>query len=113
MNQEKIYAEKIVAEYVKKDTSKISRLKKLDRKVKTFPQTFALTFGIIATLIMGTGMSFAMKVIGNSMLLGIIIGLLGIFLIIINYPIYKKQLNKRKNKYGSDILRLAEEIVNE
>ena len=28
MNQEKIYAEKIVAEYVKKDTSKISKLKK-------------------------------------------------------------------------------------
>ena len=113
MNTGKIYAEKIAAEYSNKDTSKITQLKKLDSKVKTFPQTFALTFGIIASLIFGTGMSFSMKVIGNSMLLGIIIGVVGIFLMIMNYPIYKKLLNKRKIKYGSDILRLAEDIVNE
>ena len=49
-----------------KDTSKITKLRKLDRKVKTFPQTFALTFGIIATLIMGTGMCFSMDVIGDN-----------------------------------------------
>ena len=54
-----------------------------------------------------------MKVIGNSMLLGIILGLIGILLMSITYPMYKRMLQNRKNKYGSDILRLAQEIVNE
>ena len=31
----------------------------------------------------------------------------------INYPIYKVLLNKGKNKYGSDIIRLAKEISEE
>ena len=99
--EEKIYAEKIVAEYVKQDTSKISKLKKLDRKVKTFPQTFALTFGIIATLIMGTGMCFSMDVIGDNskylMAIGIILGLIGIAMVSVNYFIYKKLLYRRNN----------------
>lgn len=113
MNTNKIYAEKLAAEYSQKLTNKINQLKKLDQKVKTFPQTFALTFGIISSLVFGSGMCFAMKVIGNSMLLGIILGLIGILLMSINYPMYKRMLQNRKNKYGSDILRLAQEIVNE
>lgn len=113
MNTNKIFAEKLAAEYSQKETNKINQLKKLDQKVKSFPQTFALTFGIISSLIFGSGMCFAMKVIGDSMLLGIGLGLVGMLLMAINYPMYKKILNKRKMKYGSDILRLAQEIVNE
>ena len=113
MNTNKIYAEKLAAEYSKKETSKINQLKKLDQKVKQFPQIFSLSFGIISSLVFGSGMCFAMKVIGESMLLGIVLGLIGILLMSVNYPMYRKILNKRKMKYGSDILRLAQEIVNE
>lgn len=113
MNTNKIYAEKLAAEYSQKETNKINQLKKLDQKVKTYPQTFALSFGIVSSLVFGSGMCFAMKVIGDSMLLGIGLGLVGIFLMSITYPMYKKMLQNRKNKYGSDILRLAQEIVNE
>ena len=62
-------------------------------------------------------MSFAMGVIGGntftSVLVGIVIGLVGIAGVSVNYPIYKKLLNKGKNKYGSDIIRLAKEISEE
>ena len=117
MNTDKIIAEKIASEYAPKSTSKLVALKKLDRKARIGAEIFAYTFGIISSLILGTGMSFAMGVIGSntttSMIIGIIIGLLGILGVSINYPVYKKLLNKGKMKYGSDIVKLAQEIAEE
>ena len=117
MNTEKILAEKIASEYIPQETSKIVQLKKLDRLARKNANIFVYTFGIISSLIMGTGMSFAMKVIGNgsieTMVMGIIIGIVGIIGVSINYPIYKKLIKKGKEKYGSDIIRLAKEISEE
>lgn len=115
MNTDKIIAEKIAGEYAPKTTSKVAALKKLDRKAKMGAEIFGYTFGIICSLIMGTGMSFAMGVIGDgsltTMIIGIAIGFVGIFGVSINYFIYKKILNKGKMKYGSDIVQLAKEIT--
>lgn len=117
MNTDKIIAEKIASEYAPKSTSKLVALKKLDRKARKGAEIFAYTFGIISSLVLGTGMSFAMGVIGSntitSMIIGIIIGLLGILGVSINYSLYKKLLNKGKMKYGSDIVKLAQEIAEE
>lgn len=116
MNTDKIYAEAIVNEYSKKDTSKVVALKKLDRKVKLFPTVFTYTFGIAFSLILGVGMCLAMRVIGTgdvAFILGIIVGVIGIVGVSINYPIYKKMLNTRKEKYAFDIIELAKEITDE
>lgn len=117
MNTDKIIAEKIASEYAPKNTNKLQALKKLDRKAKQGAEIFAYSFGIVSSLILGTGMCFAMEIIGNktivTMILGIIIGLIGIFGVSINYFIYKKLLNKGKMKYGSDIIQLAKEITEE
>ena len=117
MNTDKILAEKIASEYAPKQTSKIVALKKLDNKAKQGANIFAFTFGIICSLILGTGMSMAMGLIGPSgmtgMIVGIIIGLIGIAGVSINYPIYKKLIAKGKLKYGNDIIRLAKEIAEE
>ncbi len=113
INTDKIYAEAIANEYSKKDDSKVVALKKLDRKAKQPAEIFAYSNGIIMTLVFGLGMCLAMKVIGNSFALGIIIGIIGIIGIIINYPIYKKILKSNKEKYASDIIRLANEISKE
>lgn len=116
MNTDKIYAESIANEYSKKETTKVKQLKKLDAKAKNPARIFAYTFGIVAALILGVGMCLAMKVIGSGTLAfvaGIVIGIIGIVLCGINYPIYTKMLEKGKNKYGSDIIRLAKEISEE
>lgn len=111
MNTDKIYAESIAKEYAKKETSKVVALKKLDRKAKRPAEIVAYTLGIIATLIFGTGMCLAMKVIGDSMILGIVVGVIGMLLICVNYPLYKKLLQKGKDKYAYEIVTLANEIV--
>ena len=117
MNTDKIIAEKIASEYAPKNTNKLQALKKLDRNATQGAEIFAYSFGIVSSLILGTGMCFAMEIIGNktivTMILGIIIGLIGIFGVSINYFIYKKLLNKGKMKYGSDIIQLAKEITEE
>ena len=117
MNTDKIYAEQIANEYAPKQTSKVKALKKLDAKAKNPAKIFTFTFGIISSLVLGTGMSLAMGVIGGGkplmMALGILIGCVGILGVSINYPIYNKILTKSKNKYATDIIKLANEIASE
>ena len=50
---------------------------------------------------------------GNFTIIGIIIGIIGIILIAVNYPIYKKILEESKRKYSYDIIKLAKEIAQE
>ena len=116
MNTDKILAEAIAKDYVPKDNSKIVALKKLDKNAKLPATIFTYTFGIISSLIVGTGMSFAMQVIGNgvvSMIAGIIIGIIGFILCGINYPVYKRMLERDKAKYAYEIVELAREISGE
>ena len=41
---------------------------------------------------------------------GVILGLIGLFAMGINYPIYKKMLESGKQKYAFEIMQLAKEI---
>ena len=117
MKTDKIIAERIASEYVPKPDRKVVALQKLDRKARQTAEIFGLVFGIISSLIMGTGMCFSMGVIGDksitTMIIGIIVGLIGIFGVSINYFLYKKLFEQGKKKYGSDIIRLAKEIADE
>ncbi|MBE7090225.1 MAG: dihydropteridine reductase [Clostridiales bacterium] len=117
MDTDKIYAEQLASEYAPKKDSKVKALKKLDAKAKNPANIFTFTFGVISALILGTGMSLAMGVIGGGtplmMALGIVVGCIGIVGVSINYPIYKRILKKSKDKYATDIINLANEIVNE
>lgn len=114
MNTDKIYAEAIANEYAPKDTSKVVALKKLDRKAKSTANIFSYTFGVIMTLVLGTGMCLSMKVIGDGssfmMIVGILVGIMGFAGIGVNYPIYKKLLENGKKKYAFEIMQLAKEI---
>lgn len=114
MNTDKIYAESLANEYAPKDTAKVVALRKLDKKAKTPATIFAYTFGIIAALVTGVGMCLSMAVIGTGttamMAFGIVIGVMGFAGMGINYLIYKKLLEKGKQKYAFEIVQLAKEI---
>lgn len=113
MNTDKILAEAIAKEYAPKDNSKIVALKKLDNKAKLPATVFTYTFGVVACLVAGLGMCLAMQVIGTGtamMALGIVIGIIGFAGCGINYPIYKKLLEKGKAKYAFEIVELARQI---
>lgn len=113
MNTDKIYAEALANEYAPKDTSKVVALRKLDRRAKLPATIFTYTFGVAAALLVGLGMCLSMRVIGNGngmYILGIIIGIIGFVAMGLNYPVYKKILEKGKQKYAFEIVELAKEI---
>lgn len=113
MNTDKIVAESIAKEYAPKNSSKIVALKKLDRKARIPATVFTYTFGIVASLIAGTGMCLAMQVIGSGtagLVSGIVLGVIGFVGCGVNYPLYKRILEKSKTKYAYEIVELAREI---
>ena len=110
MNTDKIIAESIAKDYAPKENSKLVALKKLDNKAKLPATIFVYTFGIVSSLVFGAGMCMAMKVIGGGMVIGIIVGIIGMLGCGVNYPIYKKMLEKGKAKYAYEIVELARQI---
>ena len=114
MNTDKILAESIAKDYAPKDNSKIVALKKLDNRAKLPATIFTYSCGVVSALVFGTGMCLAMKVIGSGtagMVLGVIVGIIGLIGCGVNYPIYKKLLEKGKSKYAYEIVELAREIT--
>ena len=113
MNTDKIIAESIAKEYAPKDNSKIIALKKLDNRAKRPAVVFAYSFGIASALVVGIGMCLAMQVLGSGvagLVLGIIIGIIGFAGCGVNYPVYKKLMEKGKAKYAYEIVELARQI---
>ncbi len=116
-NDQEFLVQKIRTQYTEKEHTQLDALKALDRKVKKPANIFGYVFGAISAIIMGTGMSLVMTDIGaalgmtETMVPGIVIGVLGLFLAIINYPIYNKILSSRRKKYAGRIIELSNTIM--
>ena len=111
MNTDKIIAESIAKDYAPKESSKLVALKKLDNKAKLPATVFTYSLGICSALVFGTGMCMSMKVIGGGIVMGSLIGIIGLVGCGVNYPVYKKLLEKDKKKYAYEIVQLAKEIT--
>ena len=117
-NDQQFMAQKIRTQYMEKTPSELDALRELDAKVKRPANVFAYTFGSISAIVMGAGMSLVMTDIGatigiaSAIIPGIVIGVIGMILAIVNYPIYKGILGSRKKKYGAKILELSNQIMN-
>ena len=116
-NDQQFMAQKIRTQYMEKQPSELDALRRLDAKVKRPANVFAYVFGSISAIIMGSGMSLVMTEIGellpagDPMVIGIVVGVIGLVLAVVNYPIYKGILNSRKKKYSAEILKLSESIM--
>jgi len=116
-NDQDFLVQKIRTQYTEKEHTGLDELKELDSKVKRPANVFAYIFGSISAIIMGTGMSLVMTDIAetvgiqNPMLYGIVIGIIGMFMAIINYPIYKSILGSRRKKYADKIIELSDKIM--
>ena len=89
--------EAIRKKYLPKETDKMEQLRKLHAVPTKKARTASLAGGIVGALIMGTGMSLAMTDIGSAlgslaMVIGIAVGLVGMVLVALAYPIYNRVL---------------------
>lgn len=116
-NDQDFLVQKIRTQYTEKEHAGLDELKEMDAKVKRPANVFAYVFGSISAIIMGSGMSLVMTDIAetvgieNPMLYGVIIGVAGMFMAIINYPIYKGILGSRRKKYADKIIALSDKIM--
>lgn len=116
-NDTEFLVQKIRTQYTEKEHTQLDALKALDAKVKRPANAFAYTFGSLAAIIMGSGMSLIMTDLANQLGLGdmtvpgIAIGAVGLVMAIINFPIYKFILGARRKKYAKQIIELSDSMT--
>ena len=116
-NDQEFLVQKIRSQYTEKQHTELDELKALDAKVKRPANVFACIYGSLSAIVMGAGMSLVMTDIGGTvgiadpMLPGIVIGVVGMLMALVNYPIYKRILGNRKKKYAQQIVALSDELM--
>ena len=116
-NDTTFLVQKIRTQYTEKAHTELDELVALDRKVKRPANLFAYVFGGVGAMVMGSGMSLVMTDlaetvgIANPMPVGIVIGLVGLLMVLINYPIYKGVLGSRRRKYAGEIIALSDSVM--
>lgn len=94
-----------------KAKTKLGGLRALDKKVKTSPMVVASSFGVAGLLILGAGMAMVMQF--GIFVWGILVGVFGLAVISVTYPIYRLVLGHNKQKYGKEILSLSDELLSD
>ncbi len=113
--------DKYIADTKPSEPDKMAQIRKLDASVTQGASVFALCVGIIGTLILGFGMSLIMTDLKaffsmngtTAMIVGILIGLVGMALVLVAYPLYRYISEKKRGKVAPEILRLTDELMNE
>lgn len=107
---------RIRKKYAAPEENKMEQLRKLDQRATQKAQAWAIALGVIGALILGTGMSFAMTDLsgflgGTAIFIGIPVGIVGIVLVALAYPVYNRTLKKERQRIAPEILRLTDELL--
>lgn len=85
-------------------------LRKLDKRAEVPGTIIALVLGITGVLLLGIGMCCTMVWADTMFVLGIIVGILGMAVLTVAYPVYKKITGKQREKIAEQILALSSEL---
>lgn len=102
--------------YTVPEEDKMQLLRRLDQRATQKAQAWSIALGVVGALILGTGMSIAMTELsgflgGTAMIIGIPVGLIGIVLVALAYPVYIRILKKERQRIAPEILRLTDELM--
>ena len=102
--------ERIKAKYLPRTESKMEQLRRLDASVTQKGTRISIFLGIIGCLIFGGGLSIVLEAPGEFFVLGIVIGVLGMALMVLAYPVFLKVTQKERERIAPQILALVEEL---
>ena len=114
--QQQKEVEEIRKKYIPREADKMEQLRKLHALPTAKAQSAAIALGVIGTLLLGLGMSLAMTDIGAAlgalaMVLGIAVGIVGMVLVALAYPVYNRVLTRERERIAPEVLRLADELL--
>ncbi len=108
-SEEKRWIEDIRRQYLPEARgSKIAEIKSLHKKARRLAKFTAAVMGIVGCLVLGTGMSLTL--VFEKMAAGIVVGLLGMLVIFLTYPVHQFLIEWGKKLYGDKILKLTDEV---
>lgn len=104
--------EKIRRKYLPKRESKMEQLLKMDQEAEKKGKMISISIGIAGSLLLGIGMCCTM--VWNTSLMifviGIIVGILGIVLAGVAYPINQKITKREREKIADKVIALTNEL---
>ena len=106
--QEEIEA--IRRKYLPKEEDTMEQLRQMDKRVSRKGTIISIIIGVIGCLLLGIGMCCTMECAGRWFVHGIIIGVIGIVMIALAYPLYERITKKERKKIAPLILKLADEL---
>lgn len=108
--------ENIRKKYLPQQEDKMAQLRRLHNSASQKATAWAIVLGTVGTLLLGTGMSLTMTELGTllsslAMAAGVGVGLVGIVLVALAYPLYNRILKKERQRIAPEILRLTDELL--
>lgn len=102
--------------YLPKQEDKMDQLRRLHHSATKKAQAWAIALGVLGAVVLGTGMSLTMTALGEvlgtyAMVIGVAIGLGGLLLVALAYPVYNRALKKQRERIAPEILRLTDELL--
>lgn len=102
--------EKIRKKYLPREEDKMELLRKLDKDVTKPGTIWSLVIGIMGCLLFGVGMCCTLVWVDSLFGVGIVVGVIGMAIMGVAYPIYIRITKKQQEKLAPQILALAEEL---
>ena len=109
--KEQAEIQRIRSKYTPKEENKMEQLQRLDASATQKATMYAIIVGVIGALIMGAGMSCCMVWTDTLLIPGIVIGVIGMAVLAVAYPLYNRTLNKERERIAPEILRLTDELM--
>ena len=86
-------------------------LRRMDAQVTQKATMYSIIVGVIGALILGVGMCCCMVWADSVFALGIIVGLIGMAVLALAYPLYNRTIKKERERIAPEILRLTEDLM--
>jgi len=102
---------KIREKYLPKEENKMEQLRRLDAQAAQRATAWGIGVGIVGALVLGLGMSCCLVWAGAAFVPGIVIGLIGLAVTSLAYPLYGCVLKREREKVAPEVLRLTDELM--
>ena len=109
--KEQAEIKRIRSKYVPKEENKMEQLQRLDASATQKATMYAIIVGVIGALILGAGMSCCLVWTDALLIPGIVIGIIGMAVLAVAYPLYNRTLKKERERIAPEILRLTDELM--